>query len=814
MKLFKNLIEKLRSPHPFKEQIARWFYLDTIFYMNLLTAFPLYAQIGFQSPGTPVMEGIIDFHHDLMFFLIYILGFVVWFLCVIGYSFYNRFPSTRDLNLLIYKHHINFIRVPSKQNHHLWLEVVWTVIPALILISIVLPSFALIYSMDEFLLRPRVTLKAIGNQWYWTYNYGCSLSTQGLPGANTDEISAEEDAEIFDEILAIILDEISAEEGRILDDNEIIRTSSGIPYNVSDAKFIRHIFRIFLDNYFIRRAHDNGVIHMLPIIAKKERMLPYLKYVPHRNFDYLIRLFREDNIYQFPFNDFYDELISTFTIKPDYITEQVFRKFMFQYVISYLESTEKDMEFEEGKKYPFARFCIDSLNRIFSAKDPKSLLQDYDSLLSAENSLFENTKKIEQALHLRIVLLGRLIELLNEPSDEDGSELTFSLRQELLEFLDDYETYKELSWLSKSILESMSFIFASRDSDNLLKDYDHFLLTLPENLELLTSYFLLSLDSDGLKDFFEYFYTEIDWLRPFYLMGEPCFSEFLKCKGFTISKEDLAFLYDAIGHYSRNVKIPLEIQKTLSRMLFNIYFTGDTKHDLRLFIDYFDQLRVGQLLMDAGFDVPNNPMDDFSFSPSLQDNLTIALEYAGEVKPFASLDNDDNVCLSCQAIKPEPTPAGRRHFALKFDSYMLPTDMLEHGHLRLLEVDKRVLLPTRTGIRLLVSSYDVLHSWAVPAFGIKLDGCPGRLNQTFIYIKKEGLYYGQCSEICGVNHAFMPIVIKAVDPEEFNFWLLRRIEIFNALAETTDTHKFKMTTTDEPGTAKSDVVSDNTNNND
>lgn len=91
---------------------------------------------------------------------------------------------------------------------------------------------------------------------------------------------------------------------------------------------------------------------------------------------------------------------------------------------------------------------------------------------------------------------------------------------------------------------------------------------------------------------------------------------------------------------------------------------------------------------------------------------------------------------------------------------------------RLLEVDNRVVLPLRQRVRFLVTSEDVIHSWAVPSLGIKVDACPGRLNQTSIYIKREGIFYGQCSEICGVNHAFMPIVVicvgdYTVDPRVF-----------------------------------------------
>lgn len=112
---------------------------------------------------------------------------------------------------------------------------------------------------------------------------------------------------------------------------------------------------------------------------------------------------------------------------------------------------------------------------------------------------------------------------------------------------------------------------------------------------------------------------------------------------------------------------------------------------------------------------------------------------------------------------------------VNFDSYMIPTEDLEYGSFRLLEVDNRVILPVNTHIRLLVTSADVLHSWAVPSFGIKVDACPGRLSEVLVYIKREGVFYGQCSEICGVNHGFMPIVVRSVSAKTFMRWIIAKL---------------------------------------
>jgi len=109
--------------------------------------------------------------------------------------------------------------------------------------------------------------------------------------------------------------------------------------------------------------------------------------------------------------------------------------------------------------------------------------------------------------------------------------------------------------------------------------------------------------------------------------------------------------------------------------------------------------------------------------------------------------------------------------AIEFDSYMVPESDLEDGQLRLLDVDNRVVVPVDTHIRFVVTGADVIHDFAVPALGLKIDCTPGRLNQTSVLVQREGTYYGQCSELCGVYHGFMPICIEAVSLEKYLSWL-------------------------------------------
>ncbi len=113
------------------------------------------------------------------------------------------------------------------------------------------------------------------------------------------------------------------------------------------------------------------------------------------------------------------------------------------------------------------------------------------------------------------------------------------------------------------------------------------------------------------------------------------------------------------------------------------------------------------------------------------------------------------------------------HGDFTFDSIMIPDDEIDpaKGQVRQLSVDEPVVLPVKTKVQILVTTNDVIHNWAVPALGLKMDSTPGRINETWVEITREGTYYGMCSELCGVNHAYMPIQIEAVSKERFREWV-------------------------------------------
>ena len=106
-----------------------------------------------------------------------------------------------------------------------------------------------------------------------------------------------------------------------------------------------------------------------------------------------------------------------------------------------------------------------------------------------------------------------------------------------------------------------------------------------------------------------------------------------------------------------------------------------------------------------------------------------------------------------------------------FESYMIKEDELKENQLRLLTVDNEVVVPVNKVVKVLITANDVLHAWALPSFGVKRDAVPGRINETWFKAEKVGTYYGQCSELCGIQHAFMPITVRVVTDEEYAIWL-------------------------------------------
>ncbi len=133
------------------------------------------------------------------------------------------------------------------------------------------------------------------------------------------------------------------------------------------------------------------------------------------------------------------------------------------------------------------------------------------------------------------------------------------------------------------------------------------------------------------------------------------------------------------------------------------------------------------------------------------------------------------------------------HDELAFDAQMVEDEDLEPGQPRLLTTDNAVVVPVNATVRVIVTANAVMHNWAMPAFGVKMDAIPGRLNETWFRAERTGMFYGQCSELCGIRHAFMPINVKVVSEAEFKEWLVKAKEEF---ASTDDNKRFAQSAAD------------------
>jgi cytochrome c oxidase subunit 2 len=130
------------------------------------------------------------------------------------------------------------------------------------------------------------------------------------------------------------------------------------------------------------------------------------------------------------------------------------------------------------------------------------------------------------------------------------------------------------------------------------------------------------------------------------------------------------------------------------------------------------------------------------------------------------------------------------HSDIAFDSLPLEGDELTDGKIRLLSVDNPLVVPAGKIVRLQVTGADVIHNWAMPSFGIKTDAVPGRLNETWFMVEEPGVYYGQCSELCGIRHAFMPIEVHVLAEEDFDIWLQKAKMEFTNLGYTTQSKEY------------------------
>nr|AYM85166.1 cytochrome c oxidase subunit II [Galerucella sp. EMHAU-15070821] len=205
-------------------------------------------------------------------------------------------------------------------------------------------------------------------------------------------------------------------------------------------------------------------------------------------------------------------------------------------------------------------------------------------------------------------------------------------------------------------------------------------------------------------------------------------------------------------------------------------------HDHALMILVIITVLVGQLLMSLFFNKYTHRYllegQSIEIIWTILPTITLIFIAIPSLRLIYILDEVNNPTLTIKAI-------GHQWYwsyeysdfkNIEFDSYMIPTNDIKLTNFRLLDVDNRITVPFESNIRMLVTAADVIHSWTIPSLGIKIDATPGRLNQISFSSNRSGLFYGQCSEICGANHSFMPIVLESISPKFFSKWIIKMIE--------------------------------------
>ena len=609
-------------------------------------------QKNFCHPATPVMENIIDLHHDIMCYIIFISIFVFWLLMASIYKYSDFFKDHEK---------IDYVNTLSRVTHNNVLEVLWTVFPALILISIVVPSFTLLYFMNAPFNeggQTKFVLKIVGNQWYWNYeyasdqyyfnteeefiNYFNSYAVTDFPigewESRTEKILSELQLKsgkfmtnLDMELMGCrVFNNVSSFDSYMLDDADVMRLND---YNLDDNKLIAKNLIKYVNSFSVSESFNN--IEALNLhnadLSANNIINNYLEFLTNTYFQFFNA--NKQEVYEFFYklywegpngNDgfyksFMDVAYDLTSKRYGYLHYVNYSSEKLKYLIDFpymCYSTEDIVELKI--KFLYIEVLLDFLY-ILGGSSQFSHLEDKTDMAYPLYELYKNSGKYRTEPHL--AALFRLYEVaIAFPTD---------------------------ALLIKAINVNLGFL------RNFFLDFSEIIVNSQLAVEIATEEFF-----NLLENFVE---TE---------------SKEFKCIPAEFGKSSLDFVTSFRTRFSG------------FKSSYGIYY-----HDY-----------------------------------TLEDLIELA-EYSADY-------NKD----------------------LFYNGYKFH---------RLLETDNPVLLPTNVNIKISITAADVIHSWAVPSFGVKVDAIPGRINEAWIYIKFPGIYYGQCSELCGVNHAFMPISVEAVPMSEF-----------------------------------------------
>ncbi len=675
-----SVVKKINNKY-----ITLKYIMSSIFILDI-NAFPTPWQISFQKPATTMMEGIIDLHHDIFTFLVIIIIFVSLMLFTILVNFTNTFIKQMPIMKFQSGHGIT---------HNTVLEIIWTIIPTLILLLIATPSFALIYALDE-IVEPQVTLRCVGRQWYWTYEYPDTVEGKVLTSFfHNNTFIGKNYPNILNaafEMLPNVLD------STLNFDTTKILLEFDAKFMIDSKKdFFQHLFPFEIINKGLDHIHfilheeiDRRSFAMIRTINQPiAEILASLSLTLKKDF-----VFSCDEIHEDIINILIDITNNKFTYDQDVNDMLDVLQKMFVYIRTNVFLPGENNDAEIIKK--FGSSLINMYQR--------DSLWDYSYAVN----MF-NIRAPETMLNYR----PKVCFLCEEVPDENE--------------------INQKTTLSSSVQDLSLLISTLKENLGPIKRHDFSLVPFTRAEYELYWHCVFPQVTKLLK-------SAIGHIKPFIILTEKY-----------LSTDDLMVL----GHKC--------MMMTIDR--FDVDF---------LFQKMNEALYTYQLINDIsslGTKVSSKILEQFLFDV-YSNELNVK---AMVIKKFKNLNNDNSSLFPINFNNNNNNNKMLDSFILnipgfKYDSYLISTDDLPKGSFRLLEVDRRVVLPVQTNIRLLITSYDVIHSWALPSFGVKVDAIPGRLNEYFLKVNYLGIFYGQCSEICGVNHGFMPIKVEIVTLPYYIYW--------------------------------------------
>lgn len=630
------------------------------------------------------------------------------------------------------------------QNDYFWvrlthgtsIEVIWTILPGCILLLIALPSFALLYAMDE-IIDPSLTVKVVGHQWYWSYEF-CDFQSNisSLIFSNKFRVLNIEFLSNNNDILIkeIFLDDFMSI--RILNEPYffyLMRAGAKAYYNGNNdnmQEFFKYFNDIYLNNHLLNLDSDLFYTFNTFFISND--------------------FFKSDNFFSSVMYNYCDSN----SIPQDYPEWEILFSDRLGKINTLIGITSTLINID-NYSFELPDICIGE----YPIPYPGIKVCKYGDIVPFSLKHWSGTDLNKAGLLLRELALKKFEYL----------ELLKSFNEQTIlssEYLSKYDIFKDLKkdMKDKCIWQLISSTYNTKSMESPIKE-------IYNNPDILKEKDIINNENNkgmdnpvnkkGLTELQEAIMIWKKGIKKFENMQNHM--EIMNATSINLSWEEVI---EEIKKFQED--------KIIAKKSFLYYITNmmntlqDFENKLNQ-LSYDDEFRKHIYLSALSSWILE--MEFRKFIPSLFNEFAFINDsnYDNFQKMFFMILNFNfkNIDFSILNFKKYFLSSIFEHISLLQESYLITEDDLKVGELRLLKTDNPLILPQNTHIRILVTSDDVLHSWSVPSFGVKMDAVPGRLNQISIFLKLQGIFFGQCSELCGINHAFMPIEIFVVDNKLF-----------------------------------------------